>query len=68
MKSLQNAIVLLFAFSLLMTAGCFSYHSTKEVAEPGTSAPSETTTTTTTHSDNGVVQQRSTTTNTYPTY
>jgi hypothetical protein len=68
MKSLRKAIILLFAFTLLTTAGCFSFHSTKEAVEPSTSAPSERTTTTTTRSDDGITQQRSTTTSTYPSY
>jgi uncharacterized lipoprotein YehR (DUF1307 family) len=68
MKSLRKAIIPLFASILLTTAGCFSYHSTKEAVEPSATAPSESTTTTTTHSDDGVAQQRSTTTSTYPSY
>jgi hypothetical protein len=63
MKSLQRALVVLFASALLATAGCFSYHRT--VVEPSASTPNETTTTTTTHSDDGITQQRSTT-STYP--
>ncbi len=68
MKLFQRAIVPLFVAVLLTTAGCFSYHSSKEVAEPSTAIPSETTTTTTRNSDNGVSQQRSTTTSSYPSY
>ena len=66
MKLFHRAIVLVLASALLATVGCFSYHSTKEVAVP--SSPGETTSTTTTHSNNGLAQQRSTTTSTYPSY
>jgi VCBS repeat-containing protein len=65
MKSVHTALVILFCLALLGTTGCFSYHSTKEVAEPSAATPNETsTTTTTTRSDDGTVQQRSITT--YP--
>jgi hypothetical protein len=77
MKRLNRIPVIAIGAAFLATAGCFSFHSTKEeTATPSVTVPDQTTTTTTvpeqsttttTHTDNGLTtQQRSTTTTTYP--
>jgi hypothetical protein len=62
MKVFHRGFVAIFSIVLLSMVGCFSYHSTKETAEPAVASPSETTTTTTRSDDGTITQQRTTTT------
>jgi len=69
-KLIHTTTLAIAGLSMVLAAGCFSYHKT-ETETPAQVAPSEppgqntttsTTTSTTTQSDDGTVRQRSTTT------